>query len=56
MKTYTIIYYETVTHSFEIEANSEAEAEAKFEKMAKDGEFDFSYGEVTDSSFDVYDE
>ena len=56
MKTYTIIFNETVMHPFKIEANSEDEAEAKFERMANDGELDFSDGEVIDSSIKVYDD
>ena len=56
MKDYQIIYNEVLTHSFQVEANSEEEAEAKFQKMLENGELDFSYGEITDTSFEIYED
>ena len=56
MKNYQIIYNEVLTHSFQVEANSEEEAEAKFKRMLYNGELDFSYGEITDTSFEVYED
>lgn len=52
-KKYTIIYNETVTHWFHIDAESEEEAEAEFNRQVNNGEIDFSDGEVTDSSIEV---
>ena len=52
-KKYTIIYNETVTHWFDVEAESEEEAETEFIRQVNDGEIDFSYGEITDSSIEV---
>ena len=54
MKTYEVIYNEVITHSFRVDANSEEEAEAEFKRMLDDGELDFSYGEITDTSFEIY--
>lgn len=56
MKDYQIIYNEVLTHSFQVEANSEEEAEAKFKRMLYNGELDFSYGEITDTSFEIYED
>ena len=56
MKTYQIIYNEVVTHAFEVEANSEEEAESEFQKMLRNGKLDFSDGEVTDTSFEIYED
>lgn len=54
MKNYQIIYDEVITHSFQVEVNSEEEAEAEFQRMLDDGELDLSYGEITDTSFEIY--
>lgn len=54
MKNYQIIYNEVIAHSFQVEANSEEEAEAEFKRMSDNGELDFSYGEITDASFEIY--
>lgn len=54
MKNYQIIYNEVITHSFQVEANSEEEAEVEFKRMSDNGELDFSYGEITDASFEIY--
>ena len=53
MKNYQIIYNEVLTHSFQVEANSEEEAEVEFKRMLYGGELDFSDGEVTDTSFEI---
>lgn len=53
-KKYMIIYNETVTHEFFVEAESEEDAEAEFKYQVNNGEIDFSDGEVTDSSLEVY--
>lgn len=52
-KKYTIIYNETVTHWFDVEAESEEEALDEFNFQVSNGEIDFSRGEVTDSSIDI---
>lgn len=49
MKTYKVIYTESLFHVFYVEAESEEEAREKFDKMAYNGEFDFSDGEVEDT-------
>ena len=53
MKNYQIIYNEVITHSFQVEANSEEEAEVEFKRMSYNGELDFSDGEITDTSFEI---
>ena len=52
-KKFTIIYNETVTHWFDVEAESEEEALDEFNFQVDNGEIDFSDGEVTDSSLKV---
>jgi hypothetical protein len=52
-KKYTIIYNETVTHWFDVEAESEEEALDEFNFQVDNGEIDFSRGEVTDSSINI---
>ena len=49
MKTYKVIYTESLFHVFYVEAESEEEAREKFDKMAYNGELDFSDGEVEDT-------
>lgn len=49
-RTYTIVYTETLEHHFEVEANSPEEAMQVFEKRNNNGEFDYGYGDVIDSS------
>lgn len=49
MKTYKVIYTESLFHVFYVEAESEEEAREKFDKMAYNGELDFSDGEVDDT-------
>ena len=56
MKNYQIIYNEVITHAFQVEANSEEEAKSEFQKMLRNGELDFSYGEITDTSFEIYED
>ena len=52
-KKFTIIYNETVTHWFDVEANNEEEAMDEFNRQVQEHEIDFSHGEVTDSSIEV---
>ena len=52
-KKFMIVYNETVTHWFYVDAENEEEAEAEFNRQVNNGEIDFSDGEVTDSSIEV---
>lgn len=49
-KAYKIVFEETITHWFYVEAESVEEAEAEFNHQVCDGQIDFSGGEVTDSN------
>lgn len=49
MKTYKIIYTESLYHVFYVDAESIDEAREKFDRMAYNGELDYSDGEVYDS-------
>lgn len=53
-KKYMIIYNETITHWFYVDAESEEAAEAEFNHQVNNGEIDFSDGEQTDSSIEVF--
>ena len=52
-KTFNVIYTETLVHKFEIEASTPEEAKKVFEERNNKGEFDFSCGELVDSSITV---
>ena len=52
MKTYKIIYTESLVHAFYIKANSKEEAEEEFERLGNNGELDFSDGEVYDTNIE----
>ena len=49
MKTYKVIYTESLYHVFYVDAESIDEAREKFDRMAYNGELDYSDGEVYDS-------
>jgi hypothetical protein len=51
MRTYKIIYKETLIHTFEVDANSPEEAKVIFEEKIAYGEFDFSDGEIDETEF-----
>lgn len=53
MKTYKIIYKETLVHAFYVEANSEREAQEAFEQGMMDGAFDFSDGDVDEADYSI---
>ena len=53
MKNYQIVYKETLIHTFNVEANSEAEAKVVFEEKLAYGEFDFSDGEIDTTEFSI---
>lgn len=46
MKTFKVFYKEVVTHTFYVDAETEDDAVAEFERMANNGELDFSDGYV----------
>lgn len=54
MKTYKVIYTESLYHVFYVEAESEEEAREKFHQDAAD--FDYSDGEVFDSGIEFVEE
>lgn len=47
--TFKVTYVEHLVHTFYVEADTEEEAEAKFNELANNGELDFSDGEVCDT-------
>ncbi len=53
MRNYKIIYTETLRHEFHLQANSKKEAEAEFNRLNNAGAFDYSYGEIVDTSIEV---
>ena len=53
MKTYKVVYKETLVHCFFVDANDKNEAEKKFQQGLMDGEFDFSDGEVDECSHEI---
>ena len=56
MKTYKIIYKETLVHWFYVDAENEADAQARFEQGLIDCEFDFCDGDVADSDYEIVEE
>lgn len=56
MKNYMIIYTETVSHTFYVDADSKDDAEEKFKQMNESGELDFSYGDVVDTETKIYED
>ena len=56
MKTYKVIYTESLFHVFYVDAENEEEAREKFDKMAYNGELDYSDGEVYDSGIESVEE
>ena len=53
MKTYKIIYKETLFHDFYVDAENETDAREKFEQGLMDGEFDFSNGYVDEANYKI---
>lgn len=56
MKTYKIIYTESITHEFYVDAENENAAREEFDRKVYNGEFDFSYGTVYDTNIDSVEE
>ena len=54
MKTYKVIYTESLYHVFYVDAESEEEAREKFNQEAAD--YDYSNGEVFDSGVESVEE
>ena len=52
-KQYMIVYTETITHWFYVDAESKEDAEDEFNYQVNEGQIDFSDGEVTDSNIDI---
>lgn len=56
MKTYKIVYKETLVHWFYVDAENEHDAEEKFNQGLMDGEFDFSDGSVDEADYNIEEE
>lgn len=56
MKTYKIIYTESLFHVFYIDANSKEEAREEFDRRAFNAELDYSCGEVYDTNVESIEE
>ena len=56
MKTYKVIYKETLFHTFYVEANNEEEAERVFEEGMEENAFDLSDGALDDTDYWVEEE
>ena len=56
MKTYKIIYTESLFHVFYIDANSKEEAREKFDRRSFNAELDYRYGEVYDTNVESIEE
>ena len=56
MKTYKIIYTESLCHVFYVDAENAEQAREEFDRKAACGEFDYSDGEVYDSGVESVEE
>ena len=56
MKTYKVIYTESLVHAFYVDAENEEEARQEFDRKAANGEFDYSDGAVYDSGVESIEE
>lgn len=56
MKTYKIIYTESLYHVFYVDAENEDEARKKYDQLAYDGKLDYSSGECYDSGVESIEE
>ena len=52
-KIYKVTYIEELVHTFYVDADSLEEAEKEFNKLSCNGELDFSYGEVCDTTITI---
>ena len=53
MKTYKVVYKETLVHVFYVDADNKEEAKEVFEQGMMDGIFDFSDGEVDSAEYEI---
>lgn len=56
MRTYKVIYKETLVHTFYIEADNIEDVEDTFDRFVDHGEVDFSDGELVDSEIMIEEE
>lgn len=56
MKTYKVIYTESLVHAFYVDAENEDAAREEFNRKSANGELDFSDGEVYDTSVESIEE
>jgi hypothetical protein len=56
MKTYKVIYTESLVHAFYVDAENKDAAREAFNRMSSNGELDFSDGEVYDSNIESVEE
>ena len=52
-KTYKITYTETLVHTFYVDAESPEDAVETFDEDARNGEYDFSDGEVSNTKIEA---
>lgn len=52
-KTYKITYTETLVHTFYVDAESTEDAIETFDEDARNGEYDFSDGEVSNTEIEA---
>ncbi len=56
MENYTIIYKQTLSNVFYVEAQNKEDAEKKFAKMQSTGELDFSHGKIVKVETEIYED
>jgi hypothetical protein len=56
VKTYKVIYTESLVHAFYVDAENEEAAREEFDRKSVNGELDFSDGEVYDSGVESVEE
>ena len=56
MKTYKVIYKETLVHTFYVDAESPKEAREVFDNSVAYGELDFSDGEIDSTEVEIKEE
>jgi hypothetical protein len=56
MKTYKVIYTESLVHVFYVDAENEEAAREEFDRKSANGELDYSGGEVYNTSVESIEE
>lgn len=56
MENYAIIYKQTLSNVFYVEAENKKAAEKKFAKMQSAGELDFSHGKIVKVETEIYED